>query len=258
MLELVDSHAHLDFSAFDDDREEVIRQAEQAGVKWIINIGAGEELKSAHRSLELARRYQNIFSTVGIHPHDAKIWSPQVRDEIVELAQKPKVVAIGEIGLDFAKEYSPREVQEKVFYEQLELARELGLPVVIHSRDAHDKTFKILKEMKIKQAVMHCYSGSLELAKQLVKMGFYLSIPGVVTFKNAKKLLEVVREISLEHLLIETDCPFLAPEPYRGKRNQPAYVKYVAEKIAELKNTSLEEVASKTTENVLKLFSLKG
>ena len=255
---LIDSHSHLDFSAFDEDREEVIKRAEQAGVKWIINIGAGEELKSAQRSIELARTYPNIFATVGIHPHDAKIWNAEVRDKILELAQKPKVVAVGEIGLDFAKEYSPREVQEKVFYEQLELARELELPVVIHSRDAHDKTFKILKEMKIQQAVMHCYSGSLELAKQLVKMGFYLSIPGVVTFKNAKKLLEVVREISLEHLLIETDCPFLAPEPYRGKRNQPAYVKYVAEKIAELKNTSLEEVASKTTETVLKLFSLKG
>ena len=253
---LIDSHSHLDFSAFDEDREEVIKRAEQAGVKWIINIGAGEELKSAQRSIELARTYPNIFATVGIHPHDAKIWNAKVRDKILELAQKPKVVAVGEIGLDFAKEYSPRDIQEKVFYEQLELARELDLPVVIHSRNAHDRTVKILKEMKIKKAIMHCFSGSPELAKQLVKMGFFISIPGVITFKNAKQLPEVVKTIPLEMLLIETDCPFLAPEPYRGRRNEPAYVKFVAEKIAQIKDLSFEEVAQKTAQNTIKAFQL--
>jgi len=253
---LVDSHAHLDFQDFDSDRAQVLDRAKKAGLKWIISIGAGEGIKSAYRGLALAQENGFIYSTVGIHPHDAKIWNAEISDEIIHLAQKPKQVAIGEIGLDFAKEYSPREMQIRAFKEQLEIAKELDLPVIVHSRNALGESLEIIKEMKIKRGVMHCYSGSADLAKELVRLGFYISIPGVITFRNAQKLVLVAREISLEHLLIETDCPFLAPEPFRGKRNEPAYVKLVAQKIAEIKDLPLEQVAEKTTENAEQIFGL--
>jgi len=256
MPDLVDTHAHLDFPDFNRDREQVIERAKNAGLKWIVSIGSGDGIKSAARSLALAKEYPFIYSTVGIHPHDAKIWSAEIGDEIVALAQKPRQVAIGEIGLDFTKEYSPRDSQEKAFWEQLEIAMELDLPAVIHSRNAYGEAMKIIKEAKIRRGVMHCYSSSPELAKKLVKMGFYISIPGVVTFRNARELLEVVTEISLDHLLIETDCPFLAPEPYRGKRNEPAYVRFVAEKISQIKGVDLELVAEKTTANAECVFGL--
>jgi len=253
---LVDTHAHLDFADFDPDRDQVIERAKKAGLKWMVSIGSGEGIKSAEQSLKLAEANPMIYSTAGIHPHDAKLWSPEIRDEIIDLAQKQKQVAIGEIGLDFAKEYSPREIQEKAFREQMEIANELDLPVVIHSRNAHNETLKIIKELKPEKGVMHCYSGSLELAKQLIKIGFYISIPGVITFKNARQLVEVAKEIPLEYLLLETDCPFLAPEPWRGKRNEPAYVKYMAEKISQIKNLSFEQVAQKTTTNAEMIFGL--
>jgi len=253
---LVDSHAHLDFQDFDQDRAEALDRAKTAGVHKIICIGAGDALNSAHRSLALSAENDFIYSTVGIHPHDAKIWNSEISDELIHLGQKPRQVAIGEIGLDFAKEYSPKEIQEKAFREQLEIALELDLPVIIHSRNALGETMNILKEMKIKRGLMHCYSGSADLAKELVRLGFYISIPGVITFKKAQKLALVVREIGLDHLLIETDCPFLAPEPFRGKRNEPAYVKLVAQKIAEIKGIAFEKVAEKTTENAEQIFGL--
>jgi len=255
---LADTHAHLDFKDFDQDRSSVLARAKQAGLKWIVSIGSGEGIKSARQSLKLAAENAWIFSTAGIHPHDAKLWNAEIRDELIHLAQQPKQVAIGEIGLDFAKEYSPRDIQEKVFREQLEIAAELDKPAVIHSRNAHGESLKMLKDSKIKRVVMHCYSGSAELAQTLVKMGFYISIPGVITFKNARQLVEVVRETALEHLLLETDCPFLAPEPHRGKRNEPAYVQLVAEKIALLKGVSVDEVGAKTTSNAERIFGLSG
>jgi TatD DNase family protein len=253
---LVDSHAHLDFQDFDHDRSLVLARARQAGLKWIVSIGSGDGIKSAHQSLKLAMENDFIFSTAGLHPHDARLWNAEVRDELIHLAQQPRQVAIGEIGLDFAKEYSPREVQEKVFREQLEIALELDKPAVIHSRNAHGESLKILKDSKIKRVVMHCYSGSAELAQTLVKMGFYISLPGVLTFKNARQLVEVAKDIPLSHLLLETDCPFLAPEPHRGQRNEPAYVRLVADKLAALKGISVEEVGARTTANAEAVFGL--
>jgi len=253
---LVDTHAHLDFADFDQDRKQVIERAKNAGLKWIVSIGSGDSIKSARQSLKLSQENPMIYSTAGIHPHDAKIWSNELRDEIIDLAQNPKQVAIGEIGLDFAKDYSPRDLQEKAFREQIEIANELDLPVIIHSRNAHNEVMKILKELKPERGVMHCFSGSPELARQLVKIGFYISIPGVITFKNAQKLVEVAKEIPLEHLLIETDCPFLTPEPYRGKRNEPAYVKLIAEKISAIKTIPFDQVAEKTTANAEMIFGL--
>jgi len=253
---LVDSHAHLDFQDFDPDREQVIDRAREIGIKWIVTIGSGDNIHSARAAFKLAQDHPFIYSTAGLHPQDARFWTPEIRDQILDLAQKPKQVAIGEIGLDFAKEYSPRDIQELAFREQLEMAKELDLPVVVHSRNAHDESLRILKESGVKRGVMHCYSGSPERARELVKMGFYISLPGVITFKNARQLLDVAREIPLEHILIETDCPFLAPEPHRGKRNEPAYVKLVAEKIAQLKNIPIDEVGEKTTVNAETIFGL--
>jgi TatD DNase family protein len=258
MPPLVDTHAHLDFKDFDHDREQIIDRAKQAGLKWIVCIGSGEGIRSARNSIALAEENPMLYSTAGIHPHDAKIWGPETRDEILELAQRPRQVAIGEIGLDFAKEHSPREAQELAFREQMEIAVELDLPAVIHSRSAHGESFKIIKESRIKRGVMHCFSGDAELARKLVSMGFYISIPGVITFKNARQLVEVVQEIPLEYLLVETDCPVLSPEPHRGKRNEPAYVRLVAEKIAQVKNLPFEEVAQQTTANAEKILGLGG
>ncbi len=256
MAFLVDSHAHLDFRDFNSDRDAVIERAVQAGLKWIVSIGSGEGIVSARRATKLAQEIPMVYSTAAVHPHDAKIWSAEIADEIIRLSREPKQVAIGEIGLDFAKEYSPRETQESVFREQLKIADQLDLPVAIHSRNAHEDTMRIIKEMKPQRGVMHCFSGSLELARELVKLGFYISIPGVITFKNARVLVEVAQGIPLERLLIETDCPFLTPEPFRGKRNEPAYVRYVAEKIAQARGVSIQEVGEKTTANAEQLFGL--
>ena len=256
MANLVDTHAHLDFKDFDQDRENIIERAKSAGLKWIVCIGSGEGIRSARNSIALARENPMLYSTAGIHPHDAKMWGPEIRDEILELVQKPKQVALGEIGLDFAKDHSPRDAQERAFREQLEMAVELDLPAVIHSRSAHGESFKIIKESGIRRGVMHCYSGDAELAKKLVSMGFYISAPGVITFKNARQLVEVVKAVPLEYLLIETDCPFLTPEPHRGKRNEPSYVRLVAEKIAQIKGISFEEAAEQTTINAENIFGL--
>jgi TatD DNase family protein len=254
---LTDSHAHLNFPAFKDDLHEVLNRAREACVQRIINIGAGLGLEGNNQTLSIANAHANIFATVGFHPHEAKNWSPEVADEIVRLANEDRVVGIGEIGLDFAKLHSPRELQIKAFQDQLKLARELEMPFVIHDRDAHGEMMRILRQHGAPfRAVMHCYSGSLDMARELIHMGFYISIPGTLTFKNARALPELVKALPLESLLIETDCPFLAPEPFRGKRNEPAHVRYVACKVAELKRLPLDEVASVTTRNVEKLFRL--
>ncbi len=257
MLTLTDSHAHLNFPAFKDDLHEVLSRAREAGVHRIINIGAGMGMEGNNQTLSLASAHANIFATVGFHPHEAKNWSPETSDELARLASDDRVVGIGEIGLDFAKLHSPREIQVKAFQDQLKLARELEMPFVIHDRDAHGEMMKILRQHGAPfRAVMHCYSGGLDMARELIRMGFYISIPGTLTFKNARALPGVVKALPLEDLLIETDCPFLAPEPFRGKRNEPAHVRYVALKVAELKGVPLHEVASVTTRNVERLFRL--
>lgn len=254
---LIDSHAHLDDKRYDEDRDEIISSLKDKGVELVVNIGA--DMESSISSLELAKKHDNIYAVLGIHPHSASQASQEAMNQLRDLAQHEKVVAIGEIGLDFYYDNSPRDQQRKWFKEQLKLAKELNLPVVIHTRDAAQETFDIIKEAQdgSLRGVMHCYSGSLEMAREYVKLGFYISLAGPVTFKNARVSHEVAKGIDLEWLLVETDCPYLTPEPYRGKRNEPAYVNYVAEKIAQLKEISFEEVAEVSNKNTRELFGLE-
>lgn len=254
----IDSHVHLDDSRFDLDRDNLIRTLKDNKVELVINIGADED--SSERSVELADRYENIYAVVGVHPHSAKDLEGRDLSSIIKMLENDKVVAIGEIGLDYYYDNSPRDIQKKWFKEQINLALRLNKPVVIHSRDADKDTFDIIKsgvEEGGLTGVMHCYSGSVELAKEYLKLGFYISLGGPVTFKNARVPKEVAKEVALDRLLIETDCPYLSPEPYRGKRNEPMFVSYVAEEIAKIKGISIEEVAEVTTQNAKKLFGIK-
>ncbi len=258
MPDLIDSHAHLNFPAFRDDLDDVLKRAREAQVKRIINIGAGMGGMAGNaKALGLARSHPHIFATVGFHPHEAKDWKSAHSDELLELAKDGNVVAVGEIGLDFYKLHSPKDAQIKAFNDQLDVARRAGKPVVIHDREAHGEMMEILRRQGAPHGgVMHCYSGSLEMARELIEMGFYISIPGTVTYKNARVLPEVVKALPLERILIETDCPFLTPEPFRGKRNEPAYVRYVAEKVAKIRGIPFEEAARAATGNTEKIFGL--
>lgn len=251
-----DSHAHLDDEKFHEDRKELISKAREEGVDLILNPGA--DLASSEAAVALAQQYHFLYAGVGVHPHQAKNVNENVYARLKELSQKDKVVAIGEIGLDYHYDNSPREVQKEVFKRQLQLASDMNLPIIIHNREAHGDTYEILGKYFDAEngGVMHSYSGSLEMANRFIDMGLYLSISGPITFKNAKKNVELVREIPLEHLFIETDSPYLTPVPYRGKKNHPAMVQYVAKKIAEIKNISVEEVAEKTKENAKRLFRI--
>lgn len=252
---MIDSHAHLNDERFDGIHAQVIQRAKEAGVEVIINVGY--DLPSSQKAIELAASYPGLYATVGFHPHSAKLFNEAGYDELITLAQQPKVVAIGEIGLDYYYDNSPREQQKYAFRRQMALAKELDLPVVIHSRDATKDTIDIIKEFPDVRCLLHCYSGSLETAREYLAMGHYISIAGPVTFKNASRLQEVAKNIPLDRLLIETDCPYLAPVPMRGKQNEPAYVKYVAEKLAELQHVSFEELVKQTMENTIKFFALE-
>lgn len=251
-----DSHAHLDDGRFDKDRDKIIERAKENKIDNILNPGA--DLNTSIRAVNLAEKYPMIYAAVGVHPHNVKDMDEDTIEILKALSNREKVVAIGEIGLDFHYDHSPRDVQRKWFKEQIKLAKEVNLPIIIHDREAHGEVFDILKEHDLGSlgCVMHCYSSSAELAKEYIKMGIYISIAGPITFKNARKTYEVAKEIPLEWLLIETDSPYLTPTPYRGKRNEPAYVKYVVEKIAEAKGISVEEVGHQTTLNAKKLFRL--
>ena len=264
---LIDTHAHLDFSEFDADRQEVIARAQEAGVEIIVNAGAG--LEASQAGVVLAQTYPQVYAAVGVHPHEAKTLNNVVLEELRALAQHPKVVAIGEIGLDYYRNYSPRPIQRQAFQQQLALARELGKPIIVHDREAHDDVMNMLRQWvrEVHQpsavgyqpvGVMHCFSGDLAMAREVIEMGFYISIPGSVTFTNARRLPELVRALPLERLLIETDCPYLTPHPYRGKRNEPAYVSLVAEAIAQIRGIPLEQVARITTANARALFGLES
>ncbi len=250
-----DSHAHYDDERFDEDRESLIQGLREKGVDFIVNAAA--DMKSCHTSLALAEKYPFIYSSIGVHPHDVKDLTDADIEEMKQLAAHQKVVAIGEIGLDYYYDNSPREDQRKWFKVQLELAKELDLPVIIHSREASQETFDIIVESGVKEGVIHCFSGSYELAKEYVKRGFYIGVGGSLTFKNAKKTVEVVEGIGLEHILIETDCPYLTPVPHRGERNDSSYLKFVVEKIAQIKGISMDEVAKVSTENAKKLFRIQ-
>jgi len=252
---LIDTHAHLDLPEFKSDQDAVIKRAREAGVERIITIGIG--LKECRRALEIARTHDFISAAIGIHPHNASHLDLAALDFLEKNAADPNVVALGEMGLDFFRNRSPREDQVRSFRAQLDLAESLKLPVVIHDRDAHDETMEILQEEKPSfGGVLHCFSGDTAMARKCIDLGFLISIPGTVTFKNAATIQSVAKDIPLEHLLLETDCPFLTPVPHRGKRNEPAYVRFAAEKVAELKNITVEEIIAQTGKNACRLFGL--
>jgi TatD DNase family protein len=257
---LIDTHAHLTFPDFDSDRQKVILRAWEAGLLCIINIGSGEGLDGNEKALALAQGESDIWTTVGVHPHDAANLPANWIEKIAGWAGYEKAVAIGEIGLDFYRDKAPQDIQIDCFRKLLRLAHEKDLPVVIHSRDANEKMWKILNEEGIPErgGVFHCFSGDVRFAEKIVSAGFHISVPGIVTFDKAQILREVVAAVPLEKILLETDCPYLAPEPHRGKRNEPAYVRYVAEKIAEIKGLSFKDVARITTLAAKRLFGLPG
>ncbi|MGA9226151.1 MAG: TatD family hydrolase [Mesobacillus sp.] len=254
---LFDTHVHLNAEQFNDDLQEVIDRAVAEGVTNMVVVGFDE--LTIKKAIELAEEYDFIHASVGWHPVDAIDMTPEHLDWLKELANHPKVVALGEMGLDYYWDKSPKEIQKEVFRKQIRLAREVKLPIIIHNRDATADIVEILKEENAGEVggIMHCYSGSVETALECIDMNFYISLGGPVTFKNAKKPKEVAESIPLDRLLVETDCPYLTPHPYRGKRNEPAYVKLVAEEIAGLKGLSFEEIAEATTQNAKKLFGIK-
>ncbi|MGS0763102.1 TatD family hydrolase [Syntrophomonas curvata] len=253
---LIDSHAHLQDEAFAEDLEQVLQRAEQAGLEKIICIGYDYE--SSCEAVKLARKHPQIYAVVGVHPHDAKTLNNDILAGLYDLAREPRVLAVGEIGLDFYRNLSPQEMQERAFIEQIKLAQELYKPIVIHDRDAHQEVLNIIKKEKAGRSggIMHCYSGHLPLAIDLMKQGFYLSFAGPLTYKNAKKTVEVAAKIPLERILIETDCPYLSPEPLRGKRNEPSNVSYIASKLAELRNKDPQEIAYLTGLNARRAFHI--
>ncbi|MCI5138753.1 MAG: TatD family deoxyribonuclease [Candidatus Electrothrix sp. AR1] len=253
---LIDSHCHLDMEASQDDIDDIIRSAKQCSVHTIITIGI--DLASSQRAVELADTYPGVYASVGIHPHSAEDGSDAVYQQLKELAASEKVIAYGEIGLDYAKKYAPVERQRLEFSRQLEFAKELELPIIIHDRDAHEDTVHIIKEQGPFPAsgVMHCFSGDKAFAHQVLDLGLYISIPGIVTFKNALELQKVAKEIPLNSMLLETDGPFLTPAPFRGKRNRPEYLLYTAAMVAKLRGISIDEVARQTSLNTKQLFSL--
>jgi TatD DNase family protein len=257
----VDSHAHIDGPEFDADREDVIQRAHVAGVSAILNVGTGDPHSGAfERAIELGRSHASIYTAIGTHPHDARLYDDQAEEKTKALiASGERVVAWGEIGLDFHYDNSPRDVQVDVFKRQLRAARELNLPVIIHTREAEAETIDILKsdyDGANRRGVFHCFSGSEDLAKRALEIGFMISFSGIVTFKKADELRNIARQVPLDRLLIETDCPYLTPVPHRGKRNEPAYVVEVARCLAGLHGLEVEELAHVTTENFMRFFNL--
>ena len=249
---LFDTHAHLDDRAFDEDRAELLESLKDQGL--IMNPGCS--LESSRNAVAIAEQYDFVYAAVGSHPDVADEVNERVIDEYRTLCVHPKVKAIGEIGIDYHYEDIPRELQLKAFWMQMELAREVGLPVIVHEREAHEDGMAVVREFPDVTGVFHCYSGSLEMAKVLVDKGWYIGFTGVLTFKNARKALEVAAGIPHDRIVIETDCPYMAPEPFRGKRNHPGYIYRMAEKLAELWNMSAEEVAAITTANGKRLYKI--
>ena len=254
-IELVDTHTHLNDDKFADDVPDAVARARAAGVRRCINMG--DTLASSKKAVELAHAYEGLFAGVGIHPEEARELTADDDAQLAAWAEDEKVVCIGEIGLDYywVKDEPTRELQRKIFIHQLDLARQLHLPVCIHDRDAHADTLAILKkEGRGIPAVLHCYSGSVEMAREFLKLGCYLGTDGPLTFKNASKLLNVIRDMPLGRLLVETDAPYMAPVPMRGKRNEPAFVRFIAEKVAELRSMTLADVARATTTNAETIY----
>lgn len=253
---LIDSHCHLDMEASQEDISNLVASAKQCKVETIITIGI--DLASSQRAVELANTYPGVYASIGIHPHSAEDGDDAVYQQLQELAHSDKVIAYGEIGLDYAKKYAPVERQRKEFARQLQLAQDIQLPIIIHDRDAHEDTIQILKEQGPFPAggVMHCFSGDTSFALQVLDLGLYISIPGIVTFKNALELQKVTQEIPLDRMVLETDGPFLTPAPFRGKRNRPEYLLFTAAMVADLRGISIDDVAQQTSQNTKHLFSL--
>ncbi|MBI4040327.1 MAG: TatD family hydrolase [Deltaproteobacteria bacterium] len=255
-MKFIDSHAHLEYNDFKEDFDAMLDRATSSHIAFIMNIGT--TLEHSEKGIALAKRYPFIFASVGVHPHEVQSLPPDYLQRLEYLAMDPNVKAIGEIGLDYFYKHSDPEVQRKCFKEQVLLAQKLNLPLSIHSREAFADIFKLLKDVGTPKprGVFHCFTGTAEEAKTALELGFFISISGIITFKKTFELQKVVQGLPLNKLLIETDCPFLTPEPYRGKRNEPAYVVKTAEKIAALKQIPLEEVAEITTHNAILLFNL--
>ena len=252
----IDSHAHLDMKDFDKDRDFVIKRAADAGITHILTIGI--DLSSSIRALQLTRDYDFIFSSIGYHPHTAEKVGTNTLKELGGMASESKVVAWGEIGLDFYRHRAPREKQIEAFEQQLDMAAHFDLPVIIHNREADQEVLGILKKRKSSpnRGVIHCFSGTYDLAMVFIQMGFYISIPGIVTYNNAARVQDVAARIPLDRMLIETDAPFLTPVPERGKRNEPLFVTYTAQKVADLRKIDVQAVARQTSENAIRLFRL--
>ncbi|OGI19691.1 MAG: hypothetical protein A3B68_04860 [Candidatus Melainabacteria bacterium RIFCSPHIGHO2_02_FULL_34_12] len=255
-MPFIDSHAHLVLDNFKEDVDKVIQQAFSNDITHIVQ--SCDNLEEIEKNLVLTKKYQNLYSSVGIHPHEAKSWDSVTKDTLIKYTKEEKVIAIGEAGLDFYYNYSPKEIQLSVFKEQIQIAKEISLPLIIHTRDAFKETIEILKKERPDcGGVLHCYTGNLEVAKEAINLGFYISWSGILTFKNALDLKTVAKEISLKNTLIETDCPFLAPIPHRGKRNEPMFVRLVAEELARIHNVSVDEIGEITSANAKRLFGIK-
>jgi len=256
---LIDSHCHLNYKEY-ASMKEVKSKALEMGVDTFIAIGASDGLKSCYETIDLAKDEDNVFATVGIHPHDAKLYTDDVHSEINRLALEETVVAIGEIGLDYYYDHSPRELQIEVFKKQLNIAKKLNLPIVIHTRDAEEDTIKVLSEFRKENSsakiLFHCFSSSQNLADFAISIDAYISFSGIITFKNAEELRAIVKNTPMDKILVETDSPYLSPTPFRGKKNHPAYVSYVAKKVAEVKNIDETEVIKTTRENTINFFGL--
>jgi TatD DNase family protein len=250
---MIDSHAHLTVKAYKRDLAAVLRRARENGISAIVNVGF--DVSSSQEGVRLADVTEIVFAAVGVHPHDARRLDGDGLAELAELADNPKVVAIGEIGLDFYRNLSPRRTQERAFRQQIALAKEKGLPIIVHDRDAHRRTMEILKDEKASHGVLHCFSGDLNLARQAIELGLYISFAGPITY-GGRKAGDILRRIPPNRVLIETDCPYLTPVPFRGKRNEPAYVTYVLERVAEALGRPYEEVDRLTEQNTRTLFNL--
>lgn len=276
MTVFIDSHCHIDGEQFDSDRDEVVQRAKDAGVAAMLTVGTGDpHSDDFRRAVAVAEKYDNVYASVGVHPHDAKLYDDAAEDHLIDLVKSSKkVIAWGEIGLDFYYDHSPRDVQIEVFRRQISTARELDLPIIVHSRDANDETVGVLTEEcggethdrnretengseRFRGGVMHCFGGTPEMAQALMKLGFLISFAGNVTFKKAENLREAARVVPLDRLLIETDCPFLTPVPFRGKRNEPAFVVHTAKFLADLYGVGVQALAEQTSKNFLDLFKLE-
>lgn len=253
---LFDTHAHYYDTQYDKDRSEVISRARESGVEYILSVSS--DVASSVENITLAQNYDFIYAAIGVHPHNVIDLNNNIISALTDFASYPKVVAIGEIGLDYFYNNSPREAQKIWFAKQISLAKSLKLPIIVHDRDAHEDTMNILKDENAKDVggVLHCFSGSVEMAREVMHQNFLISIAGPVTFKNANRLLDVVKYVPDDMLLIETDCPYLAPEPYRGQRNESAHIKVIAEKIAKIKGKTLEYIEQITNSNAKRLFGI--